>query len=62
MDGTIEFTAPKPFVILGWGETDAMLFDTEREAKDFLKTAKSSDRYAVFARLYGFADGRWIRL
>ena len=62
MDGVIVFTAPKPFVILGWGETDTMTFDTEREAKDFLKTAKSSDKYAAFARLYGFAHGRWIRL
>lgn len=62
MDGTIEFTSPKPFVILGWGETDTMTFDNEREAKDFLKAAKSSDRYAAFARLYGFSEGKWVRL
>jgi len=62
MDGAITFTAPKPFVILGWGETDAKFFDTEHEARQFLKKAKSSDKYAAFARMYGFAESRWVRL
>ena len=62
MDGLIDFTAQKPFVILGWGETDVKVFDTEKEAKEFLKNARSADRYAAFARLYGFMEGKWIRL
>ena len=62
MDGAITFTAPKPFVILGRGETDAKFFDAEQEPKQFLKNAKSLDQYATFARMYGFAEARWVRL
>ena len=62
MDGAIIFTAPKPFVILGWGETDAKFFDTEHEARQFLNKAKCLDKYAAFARMYGFAEARWVRL
>jgi hypothetical protein len=63
MDAAATFTAQKPFVVLGWpSDADVKTFDTEQEAKDFVTKSKKSDKFRAVARLYGFEEGRWVRL
>src|SRR6266536_2995552 len=65
MEGGIWFSAEQPFVLLGYpteNPDDAKAFDTEQEARQFIAEVRKADPYVTYARLYGFADGKWERL
>ena len=63
MDDATTFTAQKPFVVVGLPSPgDIKAFDTEQEAKAFVTNARKGEKFAAVVRVYGFSEGRWIRL
>lgn len=63
MDGDTEFSAERPFAVAGWpSEADIETFNTEQEARDFITRLKKSAPFPARVRLYGFSEGRWVRL
>jgi hypothetical protein len=62
-EGGFNFISRKPFVLLGWpARTDAMTFDTEVEARQFIARTQVSEPFVAFAKLYGFSGKKWNAL
>ncbi len=63
MDDATAFSAERPYAVAGWpSDADIETFDTEQDAKAFVAHLKKSHPLHVDVRLYGFSEGRWVRL
>jgi hypothetical protein len=63
MDDATAFSAERPFAVRGWpSAADIETFDTEQEAKNFVVRLKKSHPFHAGICLYGFSEGRWVRL
>lgn len=64
IEGRIRYAARAPFIVLGLPNgSSCRQFHTEDDARRYIAEASLRDVFAsVMARLYGFCDGRWVRL
>jgi hypothetical protein len=59
----ISFTCARPFVLMHWPQLDeSMSFETEADARHFIEAVQTATPYATLPMLYGFANGKWVRI